>query len=138
MDVIQAARELGKAIQSDERYLAFYEAKKNNDEDIELNGLMGKLNLLQLSYQRESEKENPDQDRLARWDEEFRQTYAEVMLNGNMRVYRERKQAVDDMMSYVINLLTLCVNGEDPETCEPKPKDDGACTGSCSTCGGCG
>ena len=138
MDVIQAARELGKAIQADERYLAFYEAKKKNDDDIELNGLIGKLNLLQLSYQRESEKEEPDAERLNRWDEEFRQTYAEAMLNENMRVYGEKKQDVDDMMNYVISLLTLCVNGEDPETCEPKPNDEGVCTGSCSTCGGCG
>ncbi len=137
-EVIRAARALGKAIQADERYKEYYAQRLKNDEDKALNGLLGKLSILQMSYQNESEKEEPDQARLDQWDEDFRRTYGEVMLNDNMRAYGEKKQAVDDMMNYIVNLLTLCVNGEDPETAEPKPNDEGACTGSCSTCGGCG
>ena len=137
-EVIRAARALGKAIQADERYKEYYAQRLKNDEDKELNGLLGKLSILQMSYQNESEKEEPDQERLDQWDEDFRRTYGEVMLNANMRAYGEKKQAVDDLMNYIVNLLTLCVNGEDPETAEPKPKEEGACTGSCSTCGGCG
>lgn len=137
-EVIAAARALGKAIQADGRYLEYMEQKQKNDDDIELNGLLGKLSILQMSYQNESEKQEPDKARLDQWDEDFRRTYGEVMLNDNMRAYGEKKQAVDDMMNYVISLLTLCVNGEDPETAEPKPNDEGSCTGSCSTCGGCG
>ena len=138
MDVVTKARELGKVIQADERYLAFLEAKKKNDEDLELNGLIGKLNLIQMSYQNESAKEAPDQDKLDQWDADFRDVYGSIMLNENMRRFEEKKQELDDMMNYLIQILSLCVNGEDPETCEPKPEDDGACTGSCSTCGGCG
>ena len=138
MDVIEAARALGRAIQADARYAAFTEAKKNNDEDIALQGLMGKLRLLQLSYQNESEKEQPDEKRLEQWDEEFRRTYADVMLNENMRAYEAKKQELDDLMTYVVNLLSLCANGADPDTAEPKPEDGSGCTGSCSTCGGCG
>lgn len=137
-EVIRAARALGKAIQADERYKEYYAQRLKNDEDKALNGLLGKLSILQMSYQNESEKEEPDQARLDQWDEDFRRTYGEVMLNDNMRAYGEKKQAVDDMMNYIVNLLTLCVNGEDPETAEPKPNNEGACTGSCSTCGGCG
>ena len=33
MDVIEATRKLGEAIQKDERYLKFAEARKNNDEN---------------------------------------------------------------------------------------------------------
>ena len=138
MDVIAATRALGKEIQADERYKAFVEAKQKNEEDIALQGMLGKLRLLQMSYQNESEKEQPDEERLQQWDDEFRKTYTEAMLNENMRAYEEKKQAVDDLMTYVVNLLTLCVNGEDPETAEPAPADGGGCTGSCSTCGGCG
>lgn len=138
MDVIQAARMLGKEIQADPRYLAFAEAKKANDEDIELQGMMGKLSILQMSYQNESGKDEPDQQKLKQWDEEFRRTYADVMLNENMRAYQEKKQAVDDMMNYVVNLLSVIVNGGDPDTAEPVPETGEGCTGSCSTCGGCG
>ena len=138
MDVTALARELGKAIQADERYLAYMEAKKANDDDIELNGLIGRLNLIQMSYQNESEKESPDQDKLEQWDADFRDVYGKIMLNENMRAFEEKKQTVDDMMNYLIQILSLCVNGADPDTCEPQPADEGGCTGSCSTCGGCG
>ena len=138
MDVIAATRALGKEIQADERYKAFVEAKQKNEEDIALQGMLGKLRLLQMSYQNESEKEQPDEERLQQWDDEFRKTYTEAMLNENMRAYEEKKQAVDDLMTYVVNLLTLCVNGEDPETAEPRANNGEGCTGSCSSCGGCG
>ena len=59
MDVIEAARALGRAIQADARYAAYVEAKKTNDEDTALQGLIGKLSLLQMSYQNEAEKESP-------------------------------------------------------------------------------
>ena len=61
----------------------------------------------------------------------------ERMLNENMRKFEEAKQNVDDMMNYLIQILSLCVNGEDPATCEPK-SEEGGCSGNCGTCGGCG
>ncbi len=137
MDVITAARELGKAIQLDERYIAFQAAQKANEEDIELNGLIGKLNLIQLSYQNESAKDEPDQKKLEGMDSEFREIYGQIMLNENMRNYEEAKGNVDEMMNYVIQLLTLCVNGDDPATCEPQSQEEG-CGGNCASCGGCG
>lgn len=137
MDVITAARELGKAIQADERYLSFKKAQEANEGDMELNGLIGKLNLIQLSYQNESAKEEPDTKKLEGYDSEFREIYGQIMLNENMRNYEEAKGAVDEMMNYVIQLLTLCVNGDDPETCDVKPQEEG-CTGNCASCGSCG
>lgn len=137
MDVIALTRQLGAAIQQDERYLDYVKAKTANEEDQNLNDLIGKLNLLQLSYQTEAQKENADEAKLAAFDEDFRKLYGEVMLNENMRNYENARQTVDDMMNYIIQILSLCVNGEDPATCEPAP-EGGSCTGSCSTCGGCG
>ena len=137
MDVIKAVRELGAAIQQDERYLAFMKAKEANESDIELNGLIGKLNLIQLSYQNESAKEEPDNSKLEGMDAEFREIYGQIMLNENMKKYEEAKNDVDSMMNYLIQILTLCVNGEDPAVCEP-PAADAGCSGNCSSCGGCG
>ena len=137
MDVITAARALGKEIQKDERYLAFEEARKANEGDIELNGMIGKLNLIQLSYQNESEKDEPDKAKLDEMDKEFRDVYGQIMLNDNMRNYEEAKAGVDDMMNYLIQILSLCVNGEDPDTCEPQEPEEEGCTGNCSGCSGC-
>ena len=44
------------------------------------------------------------------------------------------KQEVDAMMQRISNILVLCVNGEDPDTCAPEASN---CSGSCATCGGC-
>ncbi|MBR2410524.1 MAG: YlbF family regulator [Clostridia bacterium] len=137
MDVITAVRELGKAIQADERYLEFKKAQAANEGDMELNGLIGKLNLIQLSYQNESAKEEPDNAKLESMDSEFREIYGQIMLNENMRKYEEAKGNVDEMMNYLIGILTLCVNGDDPETCEPAKAEEG-CGGNCASCGGCG
>ena len=137
MDVVAKARELGAEIQKDERYLEFIAAKKANDEDMKLNELIGKLNLIQMSYQNESEKETRDESKLEGLDAEFRNIYGEIMLNESMKKFEEKKQAVDEMMNYLINILSLCVNGEDPATCEPASAD-GECSGNCSSCGGCG
>ena len=136
MDVIEITRQLGEAIQQDERYIAFMEAKRANEEDMELNAMIGKLNLVQMAYQNESGTEAPDEQKLSDMDKEFQQLYGDIMLNENMKRYEEKKQTVDDMMNYLIGILSQCVNGADPATCEPVSAD-GECTGSCSTCGGC-
>lgn len=136
MTVIELTRELGKAIQADERYVKLMAAKEANDNDSDLNALIGKLNLIQMSYQHEAEGD-ADEAKMNEFDKEFRDVYGEVMLNENMKNYEAARQDVDDMMNYIMQILSLCVNGEDPATCEPAPQT-GACTGSCSTCGGCG
>ena len=136
MDVIKMTRELGKAIQQDEKYLKFMEAKKANEADDKLNELIGKLNLIQLSYQQEAEKETPDEAKMKQFDEEFRSVYGDVMINENMKKYEEARQEVDNMMNYVMQILSLCVNGEDPDTCEPANAESG-CSGNCSACSGC-
>ena len=44
MDVIELARELGKAIQQDERFLSMQIARQNSDNDDELQQLIGEFN----------------------------------------------------------------------------------------------
>ena len=56
MTVIEITRQLGAAIQQDERYKQYEEARKVNEADDELNNLIGKINLLQLNYQQEASK----------------------------------------------------------------------------------
>lgn len=135
MTVIEAARELGKAIQADERYLKLAQATKANEADDTLNNLISKLNLIQMSYQHEAEGE-ANEEKMNEYDKQFRELYDEIMVNENMKNYENARQEVDDMMNYVMQLLSMVVNGGDPETCDPAAQAN--CSGSCSTCGGCG
>ncbi len=135
MDVIAKTRELGAVIQQDERYLNFLEARKANEADDELNNLIGKLNLIQMSYQNEASKDEPDEAKIEGYDKEFREVYSVVMKNPNMIAYETAKHEIDEMMNRVMQLLSLCVNGEDPATCEVPEEHD--CGGNCGSCGGC-
>ena len=87
MDIIKMARELGAAIQQDERYLNFKKAREANEADKPLNDLIGELNLIQMNYQQEAQKEEPSEEKRQELDQQFRASYAQVMQNPNMVNY---------------------------------------------------
>ena len=135
MDVIAKARELGAALQQDERYLKFTAAQKANEEDTALNELIAKLQLIQLSFQQEASKEDKDDAKIQELDTEFGQLYSQIMANPNMQAYQEAAGEIDELMKYINGIFTLCLQGEDPATCEPHEEHN--CSGECSSCGGC-
>lgn len=135
MDIIEITRQLGAAIQEDERYLAFHEARKTNESDTDLNDLINKVQLIHMSYQHEAAKDDADEDKLQAYDKEFSEAYQAVMANENMQKYEESRKAVDEMMNGITAILSLCVQGEDPKTCEPQEEHN--CSGECGSCGGC-
>ena len=136
MDIIKLTRELGAAIQQDERYLAFTKAREENEKDTELNELMGQIQMVQMNYQLEASKEEPDSAKMQAFEEEFNTLYTKFMANDKMQAYDAARTEVDEMMNYIMQILSLCVNGADPATCEPE-KHDHECGGSCSSCSGC-
>lgn len=133
MDIIKLTRELGAAIQQDERYLKFAKAREDNEKDPELLDLMGQIQLLQMNYQQEASKEAPDDKKMADYEKQFNEVYGKFMANDKMKAYEEARHDIDEMMNYVMQILGLCVNGADPATCEPEEQH--SCNGSCGDCG---
>ena len=136
MTVIELTRKLGAAIQADERYKEFEAAKNANENDVALNEMIGKINLLQMNYQNEAAKgEDADEAKMEEFSKEFEELYREIMLNGNMVKFEAAKTGVDDMMNEIMGILACCVDGQDPATCTPE--EEHHCSGSCDSCGGC-
>lgn len=135
MDIIKLTRELGAAIQQDERYAKFQAAQKANEDDKEFNELMGKIQLVHMSYQHEASKEDANEQKLAAYETEFNDLYKKVMDNEHMRDYEVARAEIDEMMHYITGILALCIQGEDPATCEPE--EEHHCGGDCSGCSGC-
>lgn len=133
MNVIEITRELGKAIQADERYAVYLAARAKNDADEELQKQIGEFNMQRMTLNREMSKSDRDQEKIAEMNQKIRDLYADIMRNENMAAYNEAKTAFDDMILEINGIINMCANGEDPATCEPRS----SCTGSCSTCGGC-
>ncbi len=134
MEILEITRELGKAIQADETYKKFAIAKKNNDDDRELQDLIGEFNLIRLNVSNAMTDPNKDEEKIKKLNGELQECYKKVMANESMIAYNEAKTALDAIISKVNLLISMCVDGADPETVEIP---DSSCTGSCSTCGGC-
>ncbi|MDF2566615.1 MAG: hypothetical protein K0R90_71 [Oscillospiraceae bacterium] len=133
MEVIKMARELGKEIQKTEEYKNLNAAKAANDLDKELEDLIGKFNLKRIELNTEMGKQQKDEDKLKRLDKEINEVYSQIMSNKNMMAYNSAKQEMDGLMNQVSAILSMSVNGQDPDTCEVQS----ACGGSCSSCAGC-
>ena len=136
MDIIEITRQLGAAIQQDERYSDYAMAKERNDSDSALQELIGEFNLVRQNMAMEQAKPEEDQnaDRLAELNEKMQSLYTTIMTNENMADYTMAKAAMDKLMNQVNTILSHALNGDDPLTCAT----EAACSGSCSTCGGCG
>lgn len=131
MTVDEAVRSLGKAIQEDCRYKRYVNAKKSNDENAQLQHDIGEFQLERMNYQRESEREEPDTEKLKKWEEELDKKYNAIIETAGMKEFQASKMEMDSMMSEVDAIITLCLNGEDPETCHPSL---GGCSGNCAGC----
>lgn len=134
MDIIEITRELGKKLQEDERYISMRSAQQACDEDETLQGLIGEFNLKRMAINNEAQKDDRSEDTLKRLNEELRAAYAQIMQNENMSRYNDAKTEFDALLQRVNGIISLCADGEDPETCD---YDAASCGGDCSSCAGC-
>ena len=128
MDIIEKARELGKLIQQEESYIALQKAQAEADADMELQNLIGDFNMKRMSINNEASKKDKDSDKLALLN-------SQIMSNKNMIAYNEAKDAFDMVANRVLAIVQQSAEGADPETADYSTS---SCSGSCSTCGGCG
>ena len=133
MNVIEQARELGKAIQQDERFLRYAKARLANDDNKELQDLIGSFNLTRMEIDRENANGQKDELKMTELNAKLRQIYSEIMSSPAMVEYNTAKAELDTMVNEVNVIISKCIDGEDPETCDTHS----GCTGSCSSCGGC-
>lgn len=133
MGIIEATRNLGLEIQKDERFIRFVKAKFANDNDETLQNQIGEFNTVRMNLDREMNNETQDEDKIKELNEKLREIYTAVMSSKTMLEYNTAKAEVDAMLNDINSIIMQCVEGEDPMTAEPHT----ACTGSCSTCGGC-
>ena len=134
MDIIEMTRELGKALQNDDRFIAYSLAKQANDNDAELQKLISDFEQMRSDLTAELCKEDKDTDRVKELDEGIKSNYKKIMENRNMIVFTAAQNALESLVNNMNQIITMSANGEDPATCEPST----GCTGSCANCGGCG
>ena len=134
MDIIEMTRELGRALQNDERYIAMMAARQASDEDQALQEAIGEFNLKRMAISNEAQKEERNDETLRRLNEEFRAVYEQIMQNEHMLQYNDAKNEFDALLQQITGIIGLCADGEDLDTCE---YDAASCGGNCSSCAGC-
>lgn len=135
MDLETLTRELGKAIQQDERFIAMMQANSANETDEALGAMLDELRLIQMNFNREMGRDNPDNEKIEGYNQAFTSLYQQVTQNENMVKFQQAREELDALMKRLTGILSLCALGEDPDTCEPSV--NGGCAGSCSECAGC-
>ena len=133
MEPITMARELGKLIQQSVEYQALSNAKKQNDEDVELNNMIHEFNLVKLEIQNLMSAEDADKEKINAKNQKLSKLYQTIMAKPNMMVYQKASEAMNLMMNQINTVLVAAVNGEDPETCDVTV----SCGGDCGSCAGC-
>lgn len=134
MDIIEQAREIGKAIQQDERYLKMQIAVQSADEDKDLQNLIGQYNLKRMSIQNEMQNADRNEEKLNAFQQELNGLYETIMKNPRMAAYNEAKHEFDHLMQRVDAIINQSANGSDPETTD---YEESSCGGDCCSCGGC-
>lgn len=133
MDLIEKAREFGKAVAQDERVIRLNLARQKSDEDLQLQEMIGQFNLKRIELNSQLGKEQHDDARIAALDKQIKALYEQIMQNDCMQAYNAAKQEVDAAMRFVNQILAAAVNGEDPDTVT----EEAGCAGNCASCGGC-
>ncbi len=133
MNMVEMARNIGKEIQKDADYIALKSAEKACESDTVLQELIGEFNLKRIAINEESSKKEKDNEKIAKMNQELREYYSKIMANENMSAYNQSKTALEAKVQEVIEIITQCAEGADPETVEGVH----SCGGDCSGCSGC-
>jgi cell fate (sporulation/competence/biofilm development) regulator YlbF (YheA/YmcA/DUF963 family) len=133
MDAIQAARDFGKAIQQDERYLRIIKAQELNDNDAALQAQIESFHALRAELNVEIKKEDKDAERIKTLDAEVKELYSAIFENPNMIEFTEARAAFQEMFAFINQIVQGSASGDDPDGIEFQA----SCGGDCSGCSGC-
>lgn len=134
MNVIDSVRQLGAAIQQDQRYIRYAKAKLANDNNDELQKAIGEFNVIRLQLDGELELEDRDEKKVSELNEKLRSLYSSIMSSPEIVEYNSAKDELDNMLNDINSIIIKSVEGEDPATCEA---GSSSCGGCCSSCSGC-
>ena len=134
-DLLEMAKQLGRELQKDERYLAFRKASEENDNDTALQNLIAQFNQKWLDLGNAEDAPEQDEDRVKALGEEVRALYSQIMANDAMRKYQAVRAEFEQLLDGINRVIAYSAAGQDPDSFDPTAA--AACSGDCSACGGC-
>ena len=133
MDIIEMTRKLGVEIQKQEVFINFIKAKSANDNDVELQDMIGQFNVIRMSLDQAVSADDKDQEKVKELNKQLKDTYTAIMGRESMMNYNIAKGELDALVNQINAIISLTLDGEDPMTCDITT----GCSGSCESCSGC-
>ncbi len=133
--ILEQAKELGRAIQADERFLKLKAASEAADADGDLQKMIGEFNLKRMAISEEAAKPAEEQslEKQQELNKEIQTLYMQIMQMPAMQAYEMAKTEMDKLANGVMTILNMSMQGVDPDTYE----EGQGCSGNCGSCGGC-
>lgn len=125
MTIFELASELGKALKNDEKLVRLADARKNYENDPDLQKMMVEYEVQQKALQGELTKDERDTMFIDVIQKRINELYEAIMSHPVFTELNEAQAEVNELMNAVNNTITFEITGEVP-----------SCTHDCSTCGG--
>lgn len=125
MEIFELAKKLGEEIKKDRRMIEFEEAKKEYENNVELQNTLKEYEVQQEALQSEMMKEDRDTFTIDAINERINELYHQIVTHEAFIRINQLQLEVNDLMNEVNNTITCAITGEDPKS---------ACTHNCATC----
>lgn len=124
--IIDKAKELGELLKNSEIFEKQKTAKKAFDEDEQLQQLVGEFNLAKLSLMNESNKDQPDAEKMEEFRTQTTAAYEKIMQHPVMMQLNQAEMDLENILNQINSILQNSISD-----------NEGGCTHNCATCGGC-
>lgn len=132
MDVIQLARQLGKAIQEDERFISFQLAQQQAEADAPLQEVLNKYAAQREALVVEARASGMDNPKVEEMNAQLGKLYADILQNENMKSFMSTQEELNKLTGFINQIVDGSAAGQDPATIEYQQARKGGCGG----CGG--
>ena len=136
MDVIQLARQLGEAIQEDERFVNFQLAQQQAEADAPLQEMLVNYATQREAMGKEMRDSGADAAKIEEMNAQLGRIYAEIIQNERMQIVLSAKEELSKLTGFISQIVEGSAQGQDPATIEYR-QVHGGCGGGCSGRSGC-
>ena len=128
-EILKLAKELGKLIAESDEVKAANAAKEKYETDPTVQQAITEYNTHNKALAEEYKKAEQDEELMTSIKKRIGQLYNEIIGNPVYQEYMAAQEGVGELMNLVNDEINFEVTGERPS--------QSACSGNCSSCGGC-
>ena len=132
MDVIQLARQLGKAIQEDECFINLQLAQQQADADAPLQEILGKYGAQREALVAEAKASGMDSPKVQEMNAQLGRLYADILQSENMKSFMSAQEELTKLTGHITQIVEGSAAGQNPDAIEYQQVRRGGCGG-----GGC-